>query len=128
MCPSSAVATVRAGERPIAVLALTNLSDTTALDYLCDGLAEEIRYLLGRMHRLRILAGASSPVFRGRHGAGLARVPRDVCYRVGQLRLAPVTSCLSRGSLRRFGQSDHTCCRFSGGRGSLDLDPAADLQ
>ena len=52
-------------ERSIAVLAFTNLSDTTALNYLCDGLAEEIRYLLGRMHGLRIVAGASSSAFRG---------------------------------------------------------------
>ncbi|HYO84720.1 MAG TPA: tetratricopeptide repeat protein [Bryobacteraceae bacterium] len=51
-------------ERSIAVLAFTNLSDTTALDYLCDGLPEEIRYLLGRIHGLRVVAGASSAAFR----------------------------------------------------------------
>lgn len=47
-------------QRSIAVLPFHNLSDATALDYLCDGLADEIRYLLSRIHGLRIVARTSS--------------------------------------------------------------------
>jgi TolB-like protein len=47
-------------KRSIAVLPFSNLSDTAALDYLCDGLAEEIRYLLSRLHGLRIVARTSA--------------------------------------------------------------------
>jgi serine/threonine-protein kinase len=47
-------------QRSIAVLPFQNLSDTTALEYLCDGMADEIRYLLSRIHGLRIVARTSS--------------------------------------------------------------------
>ena len=47
-------------ERSIAVLPFRNLSNATALEYLCDGLADEIRYLLSRIHGFRIVARTSS--------------------------------------------------------------------
>jgi serine/threonine-protein kinase len=53
-------------QRSVAVLPFTNLSDTTALDYLCDGVAEEIRYVLSRVHGIRVVAHASSSSLRKR--------------------------------------------------------------
>jgi serine/threonine-protein kinase len=52
-------------QRSIAVLPFVNLSDTSALEYLCDGIAEELRYLLIRVHGIRVIAHASAQVLRG---------------------------------------------------------------
>jgi serine/threonine-protein kinase len=52
--------------RSVAVLPFTNLSDTAALDYVCDGIAEELRYLLSRVHGVRVVAHASSVSLRKR--------------------------------------------------------------
>ena len=50
----------QAQQRSVAVLPFSNLSDTAALDYLCDGIAEELRYVLSRTHGIRVVAHASS--------------------------------------------------------------------
>ena len=52
--------------RSVAVLPFTNLSDTAALDYVCDGIAEELRYVLSRVHGIRVVAQASSGSLRKR--------------------------------------------------------------
>jgi hypothetical protein len=44
--------------RSVAVLPFTNLSDSAALDYVCDGIAEELRYVLSRDHGIRVVAHA----------------------------------------------------------------------
>lgn len=53
-------------QRSVAVLPFTNLSETTGLDYLCDGVAEEIRYVLSRVHGIRVVAHASSSSLKRR--------------------------------------------------------------
>jgi serine/threonine-protein kinase len=47
-------------QRSVAVLPFRNLSDSDDVDYMCDGIAEEIRYLLSRVHTLCVVAHASS--------------------------------------------------------------------
>jgi TolB-like protein len=46
--------------RSVAVLPFRDLSDTAALDYVCEGIAEELRYVLSRTHGIRVVAHESS--------------------------------------------------------------------
>ena len=55
-------------QRAVAVLPFADLSGTPGLEYLCDGVAEEIRYLLGRVHRIKVVAHSSSQLLRHTNG------------------------------------------------------------
>jgi serine/threonine-protein kinase len=57
-----------ARQRAVAVLPFADLSGTPGLEYLCDGVAEEIRYLLGRVHRVKVVAHSSSQGLRHTNG------------------------------------------------------------
>lgn len=52
--------------RSVAVLPFSNLSEAATLDYVCDGIAEELRYTLSRVHGIRVVAHASSASLRRR--------------------------------------------------------------
>ena len=54
-------------EDSIAVLPFANLSNEAQNEYFSDGLAEEIRNQLARVHGLRVAARSSSFAFKGRH-------------------------------------------------------------
>jgi serine/threonine-protein kinase len=52
--------TTRSRHRSVAVLPFRNLSDSAEVEYLCDGIAEEIRYLLSRVHAVQVVARTSA--------------------------------------------------------------------
>ena len=51
-------------QRSVAVLPFRNLSDSDDLDYIGEGVAEELRYLLSRVHAVRVVAHTSSLMVR----------------------------------------------------------------
>ncbi|QFU77142.1 tetratricopeptide repeat protein [Halioglobus maricola] len=62
--PSSAPAEQALAEASIAVMPFVNLSEDTGLEYLGDGLAEEILNLLARINELNVAARTSSFYFK----------------------------------------------------------------
>ena len=62
--PAAAVAVL--DPHGVAVLPFTNVGNDAGLDYLCDGVSEELLNALGRENTLRIVARTSSFAFRGR--------------------------------------------------------------
>jgi TolB-like protein/tetratricopeptide (TPR) repeat protein len=53
-------------KRSVAVLPFRNLSESDEIDYVCHGIAEELRYLLTRVHGVGVVAHASSSEVRNR--------------------------------------------------------------
>ncbi len=65
--PALSVPVADPPEDSIAVLPFANLSHELENEYFSDGLAEEIRNQLARVHGLRVAARSSSFAFKGRH-------------------------------------------------------------
>ena len=61
----------------IAVLPFVNLNDDPALDYLADGLAEDITTELSRFKAIKVIARNSSFQFKGR-GGDVRRIGREL--------------------------------------------------
>lgn len=64
--PDSASSQAEVAETSIAVLPFVNLSDDRQMDYLGDGLAEEILNLLARLNELQVASRTSSFYFKGK--------------------------------------------------------------
>jgi TolB-like protein/Flp pilus assembly protein TadD len=50
----------------VAILPFVNVSEDTEIDYLCDGIADDIANNLTKSTELRVIAGASARMFRGK--------------------------------------------------------------
>jgi serine/threonine-protein kinase len=94
----------------IAVVPFFNVAGDSAVDYLADGLAEELATALGKVHGIRVVARSASRQFKGRQDAD--------AHAIGK---ALSAGHVVQGSLRRVGSRLRVSAQLTNARDNSEV-------